>query len=825
MSGFSLLIITLGLIWVFSFFGVPLIVWTVLSACILFVFSSLHWLGAAAWIIWPLFIAGAAFLNISTLRRLATQKIFFWFQSVLPPMSVTEKEAIEAGDVWWEKELFQGRPDWQQLIDMPKPMLTKEEQAFLNNQVETLCDLLNDWEITHEYSDLPTNVWEYIKKEKFFGMIIPKEYGGLAFSPLAHSAVITKIATRSVSAAVTTMVPNSLGPAELLLQYGTEDQKKYYLPRLADGKEIPCFALTGPEAGSDAGAIPDKGIVCKGMFEGKEVVGIRLTFDKRYITLAPVATVFGLAFKLFDPEHLLSEKTERGITLCLIPANHKGVEIGHRHFPLNCAFMNGPIRGQDVFVPLDWIIGGVKMAGAGWRMLMECLSAGRGISLPSLSTATGILCYRMTGAYAAIRKQFSTSIGAFEGVTEALARIAGFTYLLQAARTFTAGALCQEVKPAVATAIAKYHMTEMSRQIMNDAMDIHGGRGIMLGPNNYLARGYQAVPVSITVEGANILTRSLIIFGQGAIRCHPFAKEEMKAAELFATDSAQALKQFDYYCFKHAGYFITNLSKCITFSLSRGWFSNPIINDHTRVFVKKINWMSAALAVSADVALFTLGGDLKRRESISARLADVLSQLYLATSVIKQYIDQGRHENDWPQVSWCLQTCLYKAQEAFYGLFANFPLRWIGILLKCIIFPYGKAFAAPKDTLGQECASMMLTHSDVRQRLTDLCYIGKNVNDPTGLMETTFHQHIASLALQLKLSHAIKAKEINKNLSYEQQLQAALSKKILNETEVATLQEYDLIRKKAIAVDEFSSDYALGNQIQCKTKQINAQIG
>lgn len=813
MTGFSQLCLVVALIWGISFFRLPLFIWTVLVACILFALTKFHWVGLSAWFWWPLFLIVVIPLNIPFIRRqLIMKKIFDWFRSVLPPMSATEKEAIEAGGTGWEKDLFQGKPNWRHLMGMPKSALTDEEQTFLDTQVEIFCDMLNDWQIVHEKSDLPPNAWDFLKKEKFFGMIIPKQYGGLEFSPLAHSAVITKIATRSVSAAVTTMVPNSLGPAELLLHYGTDEQKNYYLPRLAEGKEIPCFALTAPEAGSDAGAIPDEGVVCKGLHEGKEVIGIRLTFDKRYITLAPVATVFGLAFKMVDPDHLLSEKTQLGITLCLIPTNHPGVEIGHRHFPLNLAFMNGPIRGKDVFVPLDWIIGGAKMAGLGWQMLMACLSAGRGISLPALSTASGMLAYRMAGAYSVIRKQFNVAISAFEGVEEALARISAMTYTLESARTFTAGMLCQGIKPSVATAISKYHMTEMARKILNDAMDIHGGRGIMLGPHNYLGRGYQSIPVSITVEGANILTRSLMIFGQGAIRCHPYAQEEMKAAELYQEDKAKALKMFDKYCIKHMGYFASILARSVTFSLTRGHASVVRVNETIRPYVKKLNWLSAALALSTDVALFTLGGELKRKESISARLGDVLSQLYLASAVLKYYDSHEYPTSDLPLVKWSLEYCLYQIQEAFYGLFENFPIPIVGKILKWSVFPYGRAFSLPKDKLGQQCVQTMLSQTKTRQRVTELCYVGKTIDDPTGLIEITFQRLMEIQPSLLKITNAIKAKEINKHVAFEQQIKIAVDKRIVSEYEATKINEFEVFRKKAIAVDEFTPDYDLGSQ-------------
>lgn len=825
MNGLSVFLIALVLLWGIAFYRIPLLVWTTLAVGLLSLSHWLGWIGATAWFLWAMVAFVVIPLNIPFIRRHFTKIIFNWFRGVLPPMSNTEKEAIEAGDVWWEKELFQGRPQWKHLLNMPKPVLSEQEQLFLDEQVETLCEMLDDWQIVHENSDLPNEAWDYLKKEKFFGMIIPKKYGGLEFSPQAHSSVILKIATRSISAAVTAMVPNSLGPAELLLHYGTDSQKNTYLPRLADGSEIPCFALTGPEAGSDAGSIPDKGILCKGIHENKEVLGISITFDKRYITLAPVATVMGLAFKLFDPDKLLGDKVELGITLCLIPTNHSGVEIGNRHFPLNLAFMNGPIRGKNVFVPLEWIIGGPKNIGQGWRMLMECLSAGRGISLPALSTATGVLAYRMSGAYSAIRRQFNLPIGAFEGVEESLARIAGNTYLLQATRLFTATAIAQGIKPAVATAIAKYHMTEMSRKVINDAMDVHGGRGIMMGPQNYIGRGYQSIPVSITVEGANILTRSLMIFGQGAIRCHPYAFHEMSAAASYTSDPKLALKIFDKNCIKHIGYFLSNLVRCFTFSLSRGVLTHTGIHDITQPYLKKLNWLSAALAVSADVALFSLGGELKRREKLSARLGDVLSQLYISSSVLKYYHDEGRPNSDWPMVEWALQTCLYNAQEAFFGLFQNFPLVGIGRMLKWLIFPFGKAFSLPADKLGQKMVQSMLTLSQTREKLTEYCFLGKTTNDPTGLIEIGFIQLIKAQPALSKMSRALKEQEINKNLSFDQQLQAALNNNIINENEVELLRQFEETRKKVIAVDEFIPDYALGCQIPCIKTEPNVQVG
>ena len=745
--------------------------------------------------------------TLPKMRQRLTARLFTWFRGVLPRMSQTEKEAIEAGETWWEKDLFQGKPHWDALLAFPKAVLDEHEQAFLNNQVETLCAMLNDWQIVHEKADLPADVWDYLKKEKFFGMRIPVNYGGLGFSQAAHSSVIVKIATRCASAAVTVMVPNALGPAELLLHYGSQAQKDHYLPRLADGRDLPCFGLTGPEAGSDAGAIPDTGIIEYGLFEGKEILGIRLNFDKRYITLAPVATVVGLAVKLFDPSHLLGTQTALGITLCLIPANHPGVEIGNRHFPLNMAFMNGPIRGKEVFIPLAWIIGGVDNAGKGWRMLMECLSAGRGISLPALSAATGMLCYRMTGAYAAIRQQFNMPIGAFEGVEEALARIGGFSYLLEATRCFTVAAIDQDIKPAIATAIAKYHMTEIARKVINDAMDIHGGRGIMQGPFNYLARIYQSLPISITVEGANILTRSLMIFGQGAIRCHPFARAEMEAAALYAQDPDEATHQFDMTVRKHILYILANVGRVFKLAFSGGYFSRSI-PQKTGHYVKKINYLSAVLAFSSDLAMGILGGELKRKEKLSARLGDILSYLYLASALIKHYHDEGEPQSYWPHAQWSLEYCLYQAQEAFYGLCQNFPNPALGFILRLVCFPYGRIFSLPKDSLGKKIAQAMLSPA-LSDSFTGLCYVGKTSDDPTGLMEITFNQLTALEPVFQKIHQGIAAKILPKKLAFEELIAQALEKQVLTRAEVDKLESFESLRKQAIAVDEFSQDYAL----------------
>lgn len=720
-----------------------------------------------------LMIAMVVVLKTPNLRQMFfVQPLLKRLKKVMPPISETERQALEAGDVWWEADLFRGNPNWQQFLQTPFLALRIEEQAFIDHQVETLCSMLDDFKIVHEEHDLPPAVWDYLKKEKFFGMIIPKQYGGLGFSTLAHSTVVLKIATRSMSAAVNAMVPNSLGPAELLLHYGTEEQKNYYLPRLANGEEIPCFGLTGPEAGSDAAAIPDTGVICKGMHESKEIIGIRLNFDKRYITLAPVATVVGLAFKLSDPEHLLGEQVNIGITLALIPAKHPGVDTSRRHLPMGTAFMNGPVRGKDVFIPLDWIIGGVKQMGHGWQMLMECLSVGRSVSLPALSTAVAQLGYRMTGAYAYVRQQFRTSISNFEGVEAALAKIAGFTYLIEATRRCTVAAVDSGKKPSVASAIAKYHLTELGRKIMDHAMDIHGGRGIQWGPRNYLGLGYLGIPISITVEGANILTRNLIIFGQGAMRCHPFIQAEIQAL------TENNVGQFEQLLMQHLRYSIRNIGTVIAKSFRRGDYQTQL----TR--------MSAALAVTADVTMLILGGALKRKENLSARLGDVLSYLYLATSVLKYCEDNQKTAEDLLYTEWAVQYCLHQIQQAFDEFFTNFPNRFFGGLLRFIVFPFGRVYKAPTDALSKQLVSKMLEPSRFRDRLTQYCYVGKEADDPTGRMEQAFKKLHAVADLEKKLHH--------------RDIDTALTEKIITADEAQLLREAEALRWDAIQVDDFA---------------------
>ncbi|UCE90571.1 MAG: acyl-CoA dehydrogenase [Pseudomonadota bacterium] len=722
----------------------------------------------------------------------------------LPRMSRTEREALDAGTVWWDGELFSGKPRWRLLRQQEPPTLTREEQAFLDGPVEELCRIVDDWEVTHERHDLPPKVWHFIRDNGFFGMIIPRTYGGLEFSALAHSAVVMKIATRSVSAAVTVMVPNSLGPAKLLLEYGTEEQKDHYLPRLAQGKEVPCFALTSPEAGSDAGAIPDFGIVCRQDFEEhKDVLGIKLTWEKRYITLGPVATLLGLAFKLYDPDHLLGEEEDLGITLALIPTDTAGVVIGRRHMPLNQVFMNGPNSGKDVFVPIEWIIGGLAYAGQGWRMLMECLADGRSISLPALGTGAGKLASRAVGAYGRIRRQFKQPIGRFEGVQEALARIGGYTYMMDSARVLTARAIDSGEKPSVISAIVKYHLTEGMRRVVNDAMDVLGGAGICLGPRNLLGRTYQAVPISITVEGANILTRTMIIFGQGAVRSHPYIFHLMEAAS--NEESEKSLQKFDRALFGHMRYLLGNLLRTFFHATTGARFARVPGRGSVRRYYQHLTRMSASFALLADAAILTLGGSLKRRERISGRLADVISQLYLASAALQRFNDQGEPQEDLPFVRWVCDQSLHTIQSSLSGVLSNLPNRPVAWMLRWVIFPYGRRFNPPTDRLGQEIAEMLLAPSAARDRLTDGMFIPTGLEDQLGRIEDALDKVIRAEYVERKLRKEL-AQSIDTYRSIDDLVTAGLAQGILDASDAELITSADAARREVIRVDDFPND-------------------
>ncbi|MDL1865208.1 acyl-CoA dehydrogenase [Betaproteobacteria bacterium PRO5] len=754
-----------------------------------------------------LIVAGVALFTVPFLRiNIVSSLVLRIFRKLLPQISQTEQEALDAGTVWWEGALFSGKPDWNQLLAYPKPELTPEEKAFLNGPVEQLCAMLDEWHITHERHDLPPHVWQFIRENRFFSLIIPKEYGGLGFSALAHSEVVMKISSRSNTAAVTVMVPNSLGPAELLLHYGTEEQKDHYLPRLANGSEIPCFALTGPDAGSDAGSIPDTGIVCRGVFDGQpDVLGIRINWEKRYITLGPVATLLGLAFRLYDPDGLLGNEKEIGITLALIPTSTLGIQIGRRHYPLNGVFQNGPNSGKDVFIPMDWVIGGQDKVGQGWRMLMNSLSVGRSISLPATSVGAAKLSAWSSGAYGRVRVQFKLPIGYFEGVEEALARIAGNTYMMDAARVMTAGAVDLGEKPSVISAIVKYHLTERSRQIINDAMDIHGGKGICLGPSNYLARTYQQTPVGITVEGANILTRNMIIFGQGAIRAHPFTLREIDAA--WDQDKKRGLRAFDEALTGHIAFTFRNAFHSLIYG-----FSERLVKDipqnvtHETVnYYRQLTRFSAAFALLTDIAMLKLGGALKRRERLSARLGDILSMMYLCSATLKRFEDDGRPAADLPLLHWSVQDALYRTQQAFHEFLLNFPVSRITRgLLRFIVFPRGMRCLPPIDSLSHEVARLILTPGEVRDRLTAGIYLPEQDNEPLALLKKALACTIDCEPVEARLRQAVKDKAITDH--EHEQINQALAQGIITSKEAASLEQMKTLRRRVIMVDDFPAD-------------------
>ncbi|MBV36449.1 MAG: acyl-CoA dehydrogenase [Rickettsiales bacterium] len=751
---------------------------------------------------WAIFLIIFVPLNLSPIRRKVSAKLLDVFKGIMPRISDTEQEALDAGTVWWEAEVFGGKPNWKRFHSFEKAKLTKDEQEFLDGPVEELCSMINDWQITHIDRDLPPEVWDYIKNNGFFSFIIPKEYGGLGFSSYAQSQVLTKINSLSATAGSIVSVPNSLGPAELLMHYGTQEQRDYYLPRLAKGQEVPCFALTAPEAGSDAGGIPDKGIICKGQWNGEEVIGMKLTWDKRYITLAPVASLLGLAFKLYDPEGLLGDKEELGITCALIPTDTDGVEIGRRHYPMSTPFQNGPTTGKDVFVPLDYIIGGPKNAGLGWRMLVDCLSAGRAISLPSSATGGSKTIAYTTGAYARIRRQFNVPVGYMEGVMEALARIAGKTYLIDAVRTFTAAGIDSGEKPSVASAIVKCHTTGMAREIACDGVDIHGGKAVMMGPKNYAARAYQGAPISITVEGANILTRSLIIYGQGSIRCHPYVLKEIQATQ--NENRKEAIKDFDKALFGHLGFAMSNKIRTFWLGLSASLLVKKPQSDFTGRYYQRITRFSSALAFLSDVTMGVLGGELKRREMISGRLGDMLSNLYIASSVLKFYHDKGRPEHDKEIVQWSLEHCLYETQMAADGVLKNFPIGWLGKALRLVVFPMGLPLSPPSDKLQRKLARQLQEPGAMREELTHGAY--KSESEYSNLWKVD-----KALRLQLEMEPIVKkfSKALGKRAGNHQVVPFA--KEALDAGHI-TQDEYQLVidaeeaRLEIINVDDFSPE-------------------
>ncbi|RFA31052.1 acyl-CoA dehydrogenase [Alkalilimnicola ehrlichii] len=753
-------------------------------------------------ILWALFLAAAVLLNLAPLRRkLISNRVKTWFSRRSPHLSATERQALGAGTVWWDAELFSGRPRWKSLLRQPKPALSQAERAFLEGPTEELCRMLDEWRITETHRDLPPAVWNFLKEQGFMGLIIPTEYGGKGFSAYAHSQILVKVGSRSPTAGVTISVPNSLGPAELLLHHGTAEQREYYLPKLARGEEIPCFALTGPEAGSDAAAIPDYGVVCRGEHEGREIIGLRLNWDKRYITLAPVATLLGLAFKVYDPEQLLGGDYQRGISIALIPSTTPGVDIGHRHRPLEAAFMNGPTRGRNVFIPLDWVIGGEAGIGQGWQMLMNCLAAGRAISLPANACGTAQLATAVSGAYARIRRQFKRPISDFEGIQELLARMGGNTYMLDAARTLTTRAIDQGQKPAVLSAIVKYQLTERSRRILNDAMDIHAGKSICLGPNNYLARFFQSAPIPITVEGSNLLTRNMIIFGQGALRCHPFLLKEINAAGSTAPDAEKA---FDRAFFGHIGLLASNKIRSVVLGVTDGRIVLTHGAPELRRHYQRLTRAAAAFAFVADMTLITQGAALKRRERLSARLGDALSALYLASAVLKRYENEGREQLDLPMVDWAVATLLYESQQALHETLRNFPNRPLGRLLRALVFPLGRRYQKPNDVLDRQVAELLTKPTASRDRLTSAMFRATDPDDPIARLEKTFTLLVSAAPIEQKLQAAERAGQLRFAPGIDP-VQAALAAGIIDPGEAERLGEAIRMRQSVIMVDEFAA--------------------
>ncbi len=801
MTLLTLAILFLGLV-ALAWFRAPLWLATALAAAVT--------VGATLWlpVAWPadiLLIATTAvllFFTITPLRRaLLSRPLFNWFKGVLPAMSATEREALDAGTVWWDAELFSGKPNWKVLFDQQKPTLTAEEQAFVDGPVEELCRMLDDWQINRELRDLPPEVWQFIREKRFLSMIIPKHYGGLEFSAQGNAAVVTKISTRSLTAAVSVMVPNSLGPGELLMHFGTDEQKDHYLPRLASGEEIPCFALTSPQAGSDAASMPDEGVVCKKTIDGKEVLGLRLTWDKRYITLAPIATVLGLAFKTRDPDGLLGDKEHLGISCALIPTSTPGVEIGNRHLPGGSLFLNGPTRGKDIFIPMDWLIGGQERIGQGWRMLMHCLAAGRAISLPAQGVAGGKACSAMTGAYARIRYQFKQPIGYFEGIEEPLARIGAETYRMEAAHKLTLAALDAGHKPVVLSAILKAYLTEANRRVVNDAMDVHGGKAVVEGPGNYLSLGYQALPVSITVEGANILTRSMIVFGQGAIRCHPFLLKEMMAAQ------DNDLKAFDAALWGHVGFLISNTVRAPLLGLTGGRLSASPVSGPTARYYRRVNRLSSAFTLTADLALLILGGKFKFAEKLSGRFADALAHLYMASSILRRYEDEGRPAEDLALVKFSVDDSLHQVEEALHGVFRNFPVRALGGVLRAVCFPFGRVHAVADDRTGHKIARLMLEKSATRERLIAGCFMSQE-EDGTGIVLKAFDAVLKAEPAEHALRNALQAVPNPGNV--KALTRKAVEAGVITEEQAADLIKAQELSARVIAVDEFTPEELAG---------------
>lgn len=732
-------------------------------------------------------------MTIASLRREhLSRPIFRWAERALPSLSATEREAIEAGDVWWDADLFTGSPDWTKLLAFPQAKLTPEESAFLAGPVEELCGMLDDWKINWELRDLPPEVWDFLKAHKFFAIIIARKYGGLGFSAFAHSEIIRKLSSRSITAAVTAMVPNSLGPGELLHQFGTREQQDYWLPRLASGAEIPCFGLTSPEAGSDAASMIDSGIVCRGTFDGRDVLGIRLNWHKRYITLGPIATVLGLAFKLHDPDHLIGEHDDVGITVALVPTNLPGVKIGRRHLPSMQVFQNGPNWGHDVFIPMDHVIGGVEQCGHGWKLLMSALAAGRGISLPSLSAAGTAFTAHTTGAYSRVREQFHVPISQFEAIQERLGRMAAQAYLLDGARRLTCAGIDMGNKPAVISAIMKSQATDRMRISVDDAMDVHGGKAIIDGPLNYMGNLYRAVPIGITVEGSNIVTRALIQFGQGAIRSHPYILKEMLSLQ--NPDKERGLDEFDSAFWGHVGHGVLNTLKAWGRAWTGGLLAPAPAAGAATPFYRQLSRHASAFAMAVDMALLTRGGHLKREEMMSARFGDIISELYLMSGALKRWEDEGRQDADFPLLAWCAESSFSTIAVRLDAIIANFPNRPVAWLMRFLLQPLGPRRRSPPDRLTSACAAILTAPSAARDRLT------------AGLARPHGEEGLALLDRAFQMVTAVQPIRDRMHKAHLRDIAKARDAGLINDAEIAQLKATEQAVAAVVAVDDFAAD-------------------
>ncbi len=800
MAAIVLLILALGGFIALAMMRAPLWRWAA-AVGLLTLLATMGSSSVWAWIAWLPFIA-LALLSIPSIRRsLIIAPVFGQIRKMLPKVSETEAQALEAGTVGFDAELFSGTPDWEKLKSIPPIELSADEQAFLDGPTEQLCRMISDWQVRHALREIPDEIWDFVKAHGFLGMLISKEHGGLGFSAQAQSLILGKIASRSPDVVTIVMVPNSLGPGELIEKYGTDEQKHYYLPRLAKGEEVPCFSLTGPTSGSDAATMRDIGYVTRGTHKGQDTLGIRLSWEKRYITLGPKATLVGLAFRLFDKDNLLGKGEDVGITLALIPANHPGVNIGRRHLPSGAAFPNGPNWGSEVFIPIDWVIGGQAMAGNGWRMLMECLSAGRAISLPSSATAGAKTMLRVTSAYARIRKQFGLPVSRMEGIEEPLVRIIETAYVNEAARAMTAAMVSRGEKPSVISALMKYQTTEKMRRAVNDAMDIHGGRGICDGPSNYLQSAYQMVPIGITVEGANILTRTLITFAQGALRSHPYLYKEVQAAQ--NPDRERGLDAFENAFNNHIAFSLSNATGGFVHNLTGGAFvSTPDGALRMSHWYRQLGRACRSFAFIADLTVALLGGRLKIKQKITGRMADALSELYMLAATLKRYDDDGRPAGDKHIVELAAQNALYRFQEAIGGVVDNFPVRWARPFMRLVVFPLGRRWKPASDALAHDVAKHALQPGDVRDRLTRNIFVSKDVNDPTGILEVTLEKVIAAEPIEKKLEKAIRDGVVRRYHGIDWFAEAE-AKGVLTAAEAEQLREIERLVARVIAVDHF----------------------